>query len=332
MSLAWTNKLQDKLAEIYAPVRAELEHVENLLRLHLLNGQPYLERLMEHGLQLGGKRLRPAVLLLAGRACGTLREEHYLMGAVMELIHTATLVHDDVLDGAKRRRHLETINVRWDTETSVIFGDYLFTIAIELTTRLGDRHVSARISQAGRRLCEGELRQIAERGNFALREEDYLEIIEAKTAELYSCSAELGAYFAGAPDGIQEALARYGREIGIAFQIIDDVLDVAGNEEIAGKSLGTDLLKQKPTLPVIRLLQMTTAEQRPGLLDQLKNPSPENVSRLRDQLVRSGAIDYARQKAMELVSSAIRHLENLEPNEGRSGLQAVAKYIVGRQR
>jgi octaprenyl-diphosphate synthase len=332
MNLGWTGKLKDNLAEIYAPIRGELEHVEQLLRVYLLNGQPYLQRLMEHGLQLGGKRLRPAVLLLAGRACGSLREEHYLMGAVMELIHTATLVHDDVLDGAKRRRHLETINVRWDTETSVIFGDYLFTIAIELTTQLGDREVSARISRAGRRLCEGELRQIAERGNFALKEQEYLEIIEAKTAELYSCAAELGAYFAGAPHGIRESLARYGREIGIAFQIIDDVLDVAGSEEIAGKSLGTDLQKQKPTLPVIRLLQIVPAEERAGLLQQLKNPSPENLSRLREQLVRSGAVDYARSKAMEFVNSAVHHLQGLERNEGTIGLQAVASYVVGRQR
>ncbi|MCS7237797.1 MAG: polyprenyl synthetase family protein [Thermoguttaceae bacterium] len=334
MSLPWvsTSSHNDGLAEIYAPVRSELEQVENLLRSYLVNGLPFARRLMEHGLQLGGKRLRPAVVLLAGQACGRLRPEHFLMGAVIELIHTATLVHDDVLDEAKHRRHLQTINTRWDTETSILLGDYLFTIAIELTARLGDGFISNRVSQAGRRLCEGELRQVCERGNFDLTEEDYLEIIEAKTAELYACSAEIGAYLAEAAEDIRHALGRFGRKIGIAFQIIDDVLDIAGDERVAGKSLGTDYLKQKATLPVIRLLQVASPETRPALLTWLRSPSVDNIARLQDELERSQSLVYAREKARQFVQSAMEDLRVLPPSPAREALCALARFVVARDR
>lgn len=334
MSLPWAIPVNDSdiLSSIYAPIRAELARVEDVLRSHLLYGQPYFRGLLEHGIQLGGKRLRPAMMLLAGQACGELRPEHFYMGAVVELIHTATLVHDDVLDGAQHRRHLQTINTRWDTETSILLGDYLFTIAIEMTAQLQDAEVSSLVSKAGRKLCEGELRQICERGNFDLSEEDYLQIIEAKTAELYACSAELGAYFAGAEPAVRQALARFGRKVGVAFQIVDDILDVAGDEEIAGKSLGTDLLKRKATLPVIRLLQVTPAADRDALLDELRHPSRENLVKLRQEIARSGAIDYSREKARHFVNEAVEELNPLPENSGVRGLKLLAEYVLSRKR
>jgi octaprenyl-diphosphate synthase len=254
------------------------------------------------------------------------------MAAVVELIHTASLVHDDVLDGARFRRYLETVNARWDTETSILLGDYLFTLAIELTAELGDQRVSSRVSQAGRRLCEGELRQVCERGNFSLSETEYLEIIEAKTAELYACSAELGAYFCGATEAVQSALGRFGRKLGIAFQIIDDVLDIAGDEQVAGKSLGTDILKRKPTLPVIRHLQLASGTDRAELVDRLRNPSAAMLPSLRQELLDSGSLEYARQKAREFAVSAMQELAPLPDNSGKHGLLAVAEYVVARDR
>ncbi len=271
-------------------------------------------------MQLGGKRLRPAVLLLAGRACGELTEAHLRMAAVVELIHTASLVHDDVLDGARFRRYLETVNARWDTETSILLGDYLFTLAIELTAELGDHRVSSRVSQAGRRLCEGELRQVCERGNFSLSETEYLEIIEAKTAELYACSAELGALLCGATEAVQSALGRFGRKLGIAFQIIDDVPDIAGDEQVAGKSLGTDILKRKPTLPVIRHLQLASGADQAELVDRLQNRLPRpRCQAYRQELLDSGSMEYARQKAREFAVSAMQELAHLPDNSGKQG-------------
>lgn len=334
MNLPWVATVgrSDGLAEIYAPVRRELEQVEHLLRSHLVNGLPFARRLMEHGLQLGGKRLRPAVVLLAGQACGRLRPEHFHMGVVVELIHTATLVHDDVLDDAKHRRHLQTINSRWDTETSILLGDYLFTIAIELTARLGDGFINHRVSQAGRRLCEGELRQVCERGNFDLKEEEYLQIIEAKTAELYACAAEIGAYLAGASEHIRQALGQFGRKIGIAFQIIDDVLDIAGDEKVAGKSLGTDYFKQKATLPVIRLLQVAAGDIRQKVLAWLRSPSVDNIGRLQAQLAESQSLDYARAKAQEFADSAVEDLRVLPASAAVKALEALARFVVSRDR
>ncbi len=334
MSLPWVTAINDAdvLAKIYGPIRAGLAQVEDLLRLHLLDGKPHFRRLLEHGIQLGGKRLRPAVVLLAGQVCGQLRQEHFFMGAVVELIHTATLVHDDVLDGAQHRRHLQTVNFRWDTETSILLGDYLFTIAIEMAAQLRDQEISSLVSRAGRKLCEGELRQICERGNFDLTEEEYLQIIEAKTAELYACSAELGAYLARAEEPVRQALSRFGRKVGIAFQIIDDVLDIAGDEQVAGKSLGTDLLKRKATLPVIRLLQMAPAGVREDLRQRLRHASPDDLHGLRMEIAQSDALDYSRQRARQYVEEAIRELTGLPENAALLGLKALAEYVLSRNR
>ena len=181
-----------------------------------------------------------------------------MLAAVVEMIHTATLVHDDVLDEASLRRHRETINARCDNEASVLVGDFLFTHAFYLASSLETTFACQTIGRATNIVCEGELRQIHSRGNFALTEAEYLAIIEAKTAELCACCCRLGAHYAGATPHVEDALDRFGRNLGIAFQIADDLLDLVGDEDSMGKSLGTDLEKQKPTLPLIRLLADST--------------------------------------------------------------------------
>src|SRR5262249_36385583 len=181
--------------------------------------------------------------------------------AVVEMIHTATLVHDDVLDGATVRRHVATVNAGWGNQTSVLLGDYLFTHAFHLVSTLGDARACELIGQATNRVCEGELHQTCERGNLALSEDQYLAIIDAKTAELTSCCCRLGAQFSGRPARVVEALAAYGRWLGLAFQIADDLLDLVGEERLTGKSLGTDVEQQKLTLPLVRLLDTAPADQ-----------------------------------------------------------------------
>ena len=217
---------------------------------------------MKHGFRLGGKRLRPALVLLSAQACGGIRPEHVPLAAMAELIHTASLVHDDVLDEATIRRHLDTINARWDNEASVLLGDYLFARAMCLASSLDDAFACRLISESARNMCEGELKQIESRGDYDLSESDYFEIIAGKTAALTACCCRLGAHYAGAEPAVCEALARYGHDLGVAFQIADDVLDLLGDEAAVGKSLGTDLRKQKATLPLIRLLATVSAEDR----------------------------------------------------------------------
>ena len=197
--------------------------------------------------------------------------DHVVLAAVVEMIHTATLVHDDVLDEASLRRHRETINARSDNEASVLVGDFLFTHAFYLASSLETTFACQTIGRSTNIVCGGELRQIHSRGNFDLSEAEYLAIIDAKTAELCACCCRLGAHYAGATAASRRRLADFGRNLGIAFQIADDMLDLTGDELSMGKSLGTDLEKQKPTLPLIRLLAEASGGQRAEIIDLLSS-------------------------------------------------------------
>src|SRR5581483_403973 len=214
---------------------------------------PGIAPLLAHVRNYRGKRLRPALLLLTARACGRVTAAHHTLAAVVEMIHTATLVHDDVLDEAAVRRHLDTVNARWNNQSSILLGDFLFSHAFYLASTVGV-FACRQIGRATNTVCEGELRQVTSQGDLALAERDYLSIIEAKTAELCACCCTLGAHYSRAETGVVKAMGRYGRYLGIAFQIIDDVMDLIGDEGLAGKSLGSDLEQQKLTLPLIRLL------------------------------------------------------------------------------
>ena len=182
--------------------------------------------------------MRPALLLLTARACGQVNGSHHLLAAVVEMIHTATLVHDDVLDDAAIRRHAPTINASWGNQSSILLGDYLFTHAFHLTSTLGQARACQIIGEATNRLCAGELHQVCQRGNLDLSEEDYFDIIDGKTAELTSCCCRLGALYSGTSEETVERLARYGRYLGLAFQIADDLLDLVGEERSVGQVAG----------------------------------------------------------------------------------------------
>jgi octaprenyl-diphosphate synthase len=279
---------------------------------------------------LGGKRLRPALLLLIAKAVGgrALRE-HITLATVVEMIHTATLVHDDVLDDAHMRRHLATVNARWDNEASVLLGDFLFTHAFYLASTL-DSVVGCRlIGRATNIVCEGELRQKGSRGNFDLSEVEYLEIIEAKTAELTAVSCRLGALFAGADERFADELDGFGRDLGIAFQIADDLLDVQGEEQTTGKSLGTDLEKQKPTLPIIRALQLASASDRQAILD-IVSGDDRQPKLLGPYLDRFEAVEYTRLRALSFSTRARHRLEALPPSPSRDVLAAMTEFVVSR--
>ena len=268
------------LQTMYAPIANEMEAVERILRQELRNPHPFVDELVRYGCLLGGKRLRPALLLLTARCLGPVKPDHLTLAAVVEMIHTATLVHDDVLDEANMRRHLATVNARWDNEASVLLGDYLFTHAFYLASTLDNILGCRLIGRATNIVCEGELRQKGCRGNFRLSEREYLEIIESKTAELTAVSCRLGVLFSGGSPELCDEMDGFGRDLGIAFQIADDLLDVLGEEATTGKSLGTDLEKQKPTLPIIRALQVATDRDREALLDLLSGDTHPRLALL----------------------------------------------------
>jgi octaprenyl-diphosphate synthase len=325
------SQVPEGLRRLYAPVLEELEQVEQILHDELRSCHPFVDRLARHGFRIGGKRLRPALVLLSAKASGRLKPEHLVLAAAVELIHTATLIHDDVLDEATVRRHLQTVNARWDNETSILLGDYLFTRSICMASALDGPLACRAIGQAARTMCEGELRQIESRGNYDLSEEDYLEIIANKTAALTACCCRLGSHYAGAEPAACRTLVRFGRYLGVAFQIADDLLDVLGDEATAGKSLGTDLAKQKPTLPLIRLLSRANQRDRSAVIEILSRWGNHHRQTLRPWFDRSDAISYARDKALCYARLAADELDALPATEARDGLKGLTEFVVTRK-
>lgn len=319
------------LDNLYAPIASELEEVEEILRREMRSNDAYVNELIRHGSLLGGKRLRPALLMLAAKSMGELTERHLKLAAVMEMIHTATLVHDDVLDEATLRRYVATVNARWDNKASLLLGDFLFSQAFCLATATGPMLACQLIGRSTNVVCEGEIRQKGKRGDFSLTETEYLQILDAKTAELYACSCRLGAQFVD-PAGSEEVecLAHYGRCLGIAFQISDDLLDIAGSETETGKSLGTDLIQEKATLPVIRALELANPPQREQLLSLLRGQSDGEVKWLRHFLEQCGALNYAKQKAREFARQAIEQLTSIPPSPATTSLRKLGEFVVAR--
>ena len=315
---------------LLAPIENELVQVEHLLRKELRSDAQYVDELLQYGCFHSGKRLRPALLLLAGQATGSLVDEHLVLAAVVEMIHAATLVHDDVLDEATLRRHVPTVNARWDNQASVLLGDFLFTHAFYLASTT-DVYACQTIGRTTNMVCEGELRQVGHRGNFRLDEDEYMEIIEAKTAVLCACACRLGAYYSRAETEIVDRLARFGQALGTAFQIVDDLLDLQGDEQTMGKSLGTDLEKRKLTLPLICVLRRATPSERDQLIRMIETDDAETIRReLRVWFERFEAFAYTRQRADELVAQARQEIHDLPRSPAKSVLLKLTEFVVSR--
>lgn len=319
------------VSDLFAPVARDLEAVEHVFCRTLDTAERGIDRLLSQLANYRGKRLRPALLLLTAQACGQVTQAHHVLGAVVEMIHTATLVHDDVLDAASLRRHRPTINAGWGNQASILLGDYLFTHAFHLSSTLDDVRACRLIGEATNRVCAGELRQITERGNLGLTEDDYFAIIDAKTAELTSCCCRLGALYAGMPDETVERLALYGRGLGVAFQIADDLLDLVGEERRAGKSLGTDLEQQKLTLPVIRLLAKASPEKGSRLRQVLTNGANHKREALVPELQASGVLTETRRCAEEYAARAAQELDALPLSQARTILETLCCRVVHRE-
>jgi len=299
-------------ARMFAPIGQDLAQVEHRLQSALHHDDPFIDELAQRSFRLGGKRLRPALLLLTAQAAGGINDSHHTLAAVVEMIHTATLVHDDVLDEAAIRRHEDTINARWNNQTSILLGDYLFSQAFYLASSLDTTFGCRTIGRSTNIVCEGELLQTAASGNFDLHREQYFRIIGAKTAELCACCCSLGAHYAGADEQTVEQLTSFGQQLGIAFQIADDLLDLVGEEQTVGKSLGTDLTKHRMTLPLIMLRDQLDPAQQCDLQALLDAPNNETSSTLKDWLQSSGAIQQTRELALAHADQAAKQLAPLQ--------------------
>ena len=315
----------------YRPIASQMVQVEQRLRDELRSRYKILEPVLQHGVMLGGKRLRPALVLLAGAASGPLHRDHVTIAAVLEMVHTATLVHDDVLDKAQHRRHVPTVNALWDNSTSILLGDFLFSHSFFLAATLNSTAACQAIGRASRRVCEGELRQVLSAGDMLLDEATYLDLIEGKTAELTQVSCELGALFSGASEEQVRGLGEYGRCLGIAFQIADDYLDLWGDDQTVGKTLGTDLDQGKMTLPIIRLLETSDEARRDKIIDVLRCGGVNRLTKIRDFLCDSDAARYTRQTAERYRDRAIASLDCLPPSAAKASLAQIASFSVDRR-
>jgi octaprenyl-diphosphate synthase len=318
------------LALVNETIKKELAAVEQLFTEELSSDLSCINNLVKHVSRFRGKMLRPTLVLLAGKACGQLTDAHTVLATVVEMVHMATLVHDDVLDEAELRRKGATINHLRGNEAAVLLGDYLISHSFHLCSSLDSQFASRIIGRTTNQVCEGELLQIHHRNNLDLDEETYFQIISRKTASLCATCCLLGAKYAGAGEVRISQLELYGLSLGTAFQIQDDILDIVGEASTVGKTLGLDLEKGKLTLPIIHYLRTTAPEKRNRLLAILQNQSPDRIDRVRDLLLSSDSIAYARQAAADHVARARAALANLPESNSKRLLDAMAEFVADR--
>jgi octaprenyl-diphosphate synthase len=317
--------------DIAAPIARELNEVLEIFDQELACDLPFVSRLVEQVRNYRGKLLRPKLLLLAGRATGGVERDHLVLAAVVEMVHMATLVHDDVLDEADVRRRNVTINRLVGNEAAVMLGDFLISHAYHLCSSLSSTFASRRIAAVTNTVCEGELLQIENRGNLLLSESTYFDIIRRKTAALTAVCCEMGARASGADDETIDALIQFGNDIGIAFQIVDDLLDLTSSESEIGKSVGRDMEMGKPTLPIIRYLASAAPADRDAMIAALSNPATDTQEMIRSRLESAEAIDSAFDTAASYIRSAVAAIAPLPESEAKASLTAAAEFVIARR-
>jgi octaprenyl-diphosphate synthase len=311
-------------------LRDDLRDVDRVLRESLSSDVALIRQIAEYIIAGGGKRLRPALLLLAAKACGYNGTQHHTVAAVIEMIHTATLLHDDVVDESSLRRGHATANAMFGNAASVLVGDFLYSRAFQLLVEGDNLRVLQILSDATNVIAEGEVLQLMNSGNPDVAEATYLDVIRRKTAKLFEAAAQIGAVLGGADTASEQALARYGMKLGTAFQLIDDVLDYSGDLAAIGKNLGDDLAEGKPTLPLIRALQVGSAADVAVVRGALSAGRIDDFGPVVDVLTRNGTLEYARRRAEAESTEAAEALSALPDSPARATLLKLLTFAVTR--
>ena len=314
-------------------LKDDLPLVEKQFKRDLESDVYMIRKVGEYVFASGGKRIRPMLLLLSARLAGYRGDKHIGLASVVEFIHTATLLHDDVVDSAVLRRGQESANAVWGNEASVLVGDFLFAKSFSIMVRVGNLEILQSLSDATTQMAEGEVLQLISTCDLDLDEAHYLNVIRDKTAVLISAACRVGAVLGGLEGVEKEALSNYGMAIGIAFQLMDDALDYVADEAEFGKAQGHDLEEGKMTLPLIHVLRQCSADERSALSEIVEKESLADVDlqyviTLIDQY---GGIDYTRNRAVELALEAKQHLQIFPPSEVREALEIVADYVISRR-
>lgn len=320
----------DPLDAAYAPIRGDLDELQGLLRDELSAGEPFLAELVTHVLQTRGKMVRPALVLLCAQIAGGAGEERRLVASAVELIHVASLVHDDVIDQADRRRGQSTPNALWGNHVAVLLGDYLFSKAFHMLARIQRDDVAARMALATVRMSQAELLQIRYGNTPHTDEQVYFTIVEGKTAQLIASACAGGALVAGADTDLAASVEMFGRHWGVAFQITDDTLDLTSSPETLGKPIGSDVRGGKVTLPLMHALRNATADERLRLETLVRDGAPAET--FREILDRHGSIGYALGVARDHADRALEVLDALPPGPARDSLATLTGFVVARRR
>jgi octaprenyl-diphosphate synthase len=320
------------LAEVQAMAAPEMRHVDQLIRARLTSDVVLINQVAEHIVGAGGKRLRPLSVILAARAAGYEGEAHWQAAAIVEFIHTATLLHDDVVDESDLRRGNRTANALWGNAASVLVGDFLYSRSFQLMVELDQMRIMQVLADTTNRIAEGEVLQLMHLNNPDTDEAAYFGVIERKTAVLFSAAARLGAILARLPKAEEQALAEFGMNLGLAFQIADDWLDYVGDADALGKNLGDDLAEGKATLPLIRTLATADPASAAHMREALTHGTLVALPEITRAIQQSGALDYCRERAGEFAARAHAALGTLPESPWRAALGVVAEYAVARDR
>ncbi len=315
---------------VKALVGDDLQEVDRVIRRRLASDVVLINQVAEYIVGAGGKRLRPLVVVIAARACGAKDQRHAEAAAIIEFIHTATLLHDDVVDGSKLRRGRDTANEVWGNEASVLVGDYVYSRAFEMMVSLESMRIMDVMASATNRIAEGEVLQLMNAHDPETTEARYFDVIYRKTAKLFESGAQIAAILAGANPAVEAAMARYGKHLGTAFQLIDDVLDYRSDSAELGKNLGDDLAEGKPTLPLIYALKHASAAERETIRVSIEQGSIEALPEITAAIESTGGLAYTSRLARREATLAIEALADLPETPYKQALRELADFAVDR--
>lgn len=314
-----------------SPILQDLDAVNRIIRQQMNSDVALVGRIAEYIINAGGKRIRPVLVLLMAKALGYQGSHHQTLAATIEFIHTATLLHDDVVDESELRRGIPSANALFGNASSVLVGDFLYTRAFQMMVSVGDMRILDVLADATNLIAEGEVLQLMNVRNTDIDEEAYFRVIYAKTAKLFEASSVIGALVADAEEDKVEAAARFGRALGMAFQLIDDMLDYAGNSDVMGKNVGNDLKEGKMTLPVIYLMKNGSSEQKAFIRRSVENRDESCFAGVSDAVRSSGALEYTYRKARQSVTEAVQALSALNSGQYKKSLLELSSFSVERK-
>ena len=315
---------------IYDTVADDFSRVNDLIIKRLSSDVPLVEKIAQYIIESGGKRLRPLLVLLSSRALGYKLDDHLKLAAVIEFLHTATLLHDDVVDTSDMRRGRSTANAKWGNAPSVLVGDFLYARAFEMMVELQNLRIMDVLSHATAVIAEGEVLQLMNVKNPDVSEEKYMEVIHNKTAMLFEAASHTGALLARANDDREQALSAYGKHLGLAFQLVDDVLDYRGDAETMGKNVGDDLAEGKTTLPLIYAMAKGSADEKQLIRQAIRKGGLDDLPRILQIVNQSGALEYTMEKAREQAAMAAACVKAIPESEHKEALVLLTELAVAR--